>query len=358
APRDYRPGGASQRLVGFVDLAPTLLSLAGVRPPAWMQGRAFAGPYQTSPPAVMHGLRGRMDARYDLVRTVTDGRYVYVRNFLPHLPHGQRVHYQFRNDTTRAWHRLYTEGKTNAAQSHFWKAPRAPEELYDLANDPDEVHNLASHPEHGAVLARLREEMRRQAARVRDVGFLPEAEVNRRSGTASPYDMARTPGRYHFERVFEAAERASSLDASVLPQLRAGLTDRDSGVRYWSVLGLRMRGAAAVASSGETLRRLLDDESPSVRVAAAEALAAFGEGAVLYAAGKTLAALLQEEGDDVPTVLAVLNAVEQTAARLARVPEVARAVAQIPANNPRWEARSSGNIATLKPDVVKALEIP
>ena len=49
APKEYQPGGKSDRMVSFVDLAPTVLSLAGVRPPASMQGHAFAGPFQTAP---------------------------------------------------------------------------------------------------------------------------------------------------------------------------------------------------------------------------------------------------------------------------------------------------------------------
>ena len=78
-------------MVSFVDFAPTLLSLIGVEPPAWMQGHAFAGPYQTEPPALLFGERGRMDERYDLVRSVTDGRYVYLRNFYPHVSQAQHV---------------------------------------------------------------------------------------------------------------------------------------------------------------------------------------------------------------------------------------------------------------------------
>ncbi len=35
---EYKPGGKSDRLVSFVDLAPTVLSLAGIRPPEWLQG--------------------------------------------------------------------------------------------------------------------------------------------------------------------------------------------------------------------------------------------------------------------------------------------------------------------------------
>ena len=82
-PADYVPGGTSNRLVSFVDFAPTLLSLAGVKPPGWMQGHAFLGKHTTAPQPFLYGFRGRMDERYDLVRSATDGRYVYVRQYLP-----------------------------------------------------------------------------------------------------------------------------------------------------------------------------------------------------------------------------------------------------------------------------------
>ncbi len=70
APKDYQPGGATDRLVAFVDLAPTLLSLAGVKPPEWMQGHAFLGRFEAPPQKYLFGFRGRMDERYDMVRSV------------------------------------------------------------------------------------------------------------------------------------------------------------------------------------------------------------------------------------------------------------------------------------------------
>src|SRR5262249_17419083 len=90
-PPEYRAGGKSDRLVSFVDFAPTLLSLAGIEPPGWMQGHAFLGAYQRPPQPFLYGFRGRMDERYDLVRTVTDGRHVYVRNYMPHKIYGQHI---------------------------------------------------------------------------------------------------------------------------------------------------------------------------------------------------------------------------------------------------------------------------
>ena len=70
APKDYRVGTKSNRLVGFVDLAPSMLSLAGVKAPEFYQGRAFLGPQEAVARTHSFGFRGRMDERIDAVRTV------------------------------------------------------------------------------------------------------------------------------------------------------------------------------------------------------------------------------------------------------------------------------------------------
>src|SRR5262249_31162740 len=141
APPDYKPGGKSDRPVSFVDLAPTVLVLAGIEPPAWLHGHPFLGRDPARQP-FLYGFRGRMDERPDLVRSVTDGRFVYVRNYLPHRLPGQHVDYMFQTPTTRVWKELHDAGKLKPAQDAFWK-PKPAEELYDLRADPDEVENLA-----------------------------------------------------------------------------------------------------------------------------------------------------------------------------------------------------------------------
>ncbi|MBB79453.1 MAG: sulfatase, partial [Roseibacillus sp.] len=141
-PPEYNSGHTSNRLVGFVDLGATMLSLAGIQPPAFLQGRPFAGKHVTAKPTHSFGFRGRMDERPDCSRTVTDGRFVYIRNFMPHLPHGQVLHYQMETQSTRIWRRLHMQGKLNKVQSAFWER-KAPEELYDISKDPHETRNLA-----------------------------------------------------------------------------------------------------------------------------------------------------------------------------------------------------------------------
>src|SRR5207247_569363 len=106
AAKDYVPGGTSTRLVSFVDLAPTLLSIIGVQPPDYLQGHAFHGKFEAPPQPFNYGFRGRMDERYDLARTARDGRYVYLRQYMPHRIYGQHVAYMFETPTTRVWRKL------------------------------------------------------------------------------------------------------------------------------------------------------------------------------------------------------------------------------------------------------------
>ena len=310
APTEYAAGGESDRLVSFVDFAPTLLSLAGIQPPEWMQGHAFAGQYQTKPQSFVHGARGRMDERADLVRSVTDGRYVYLRNYFLHVSQGQHVTFQFKTPTTQVWRRMFDEGKTNEAQSIFWRVPKAPEELYDLQTDPDEVHNLAGSAEHQSILKRLRQAQRDHAARIRDLGFLPESEVHSRSYGSTPYDMARDSSKYPYERISGIAERAASLDADAGHQFAAAMTDSDSAVRWWGALGYLMRGAPGVKAGLEPLRAGLKDESLHVRMIAAQALVQFGDPADLEPSLDTLRRLLPPEKNGALVTIAALAAVD------------------------------------------------
>lgn len=277
-PEAARPGSESSRLVSFVDFAPTLLSLAGVKPPDWMQGKAFLGAYTTAAPEYMFGFRGRMDERYDLMRSVRDQRFVYIRNYMPHRPYGQHVAYMFETPTTAVWKGLYDEGKLKPPQTYFWEL-KPTEELYDLQTDTWEVNNLAGLPAHQATLARMRHALDVHEREVRDVGFMPEYELHRNELTITAYERGHQPATYDFDRVYAMAQSAS--DSRVpLSAIRAGLTDRDPIVRYWAATGVLIRGKDAVAAVSGALERLLADPEPGPQIVAAEALARFAAGAL------------------------------------------------------------------------------
>ena len=147
------------------------------------------------------------------LRSATDGRFVYLRNYMPHKLPGQHVNYMFQTPTTQVWQQLHEAGKLTAAQEIFWK-PKPAEELYDLTNDPDEIDNLAGLPEHQQTLVRLRNPQQNLARTIRDVGFLPEGEIHARSARTTPYDMAHDEAKYPLDRIMQAAELASRVTAT------------------------------------------------------------------------------------------------------------------------------------------------
>jgi arylsulfatase A-like enzyme len=326
APPEYQAGGRSDRLVSFVDLAPTLLSLAGVKAPEWMAGAAFMGAHERPPRRFNYGLRGRMDERYDFVRSVTDGRYVYLRNYLPQLPHGQPVTYMFETPTTRVWKQLFDGGNLPPAQASFWQ-PRPPEELYDLQSDPDEVSNLASSPTHQEVRARLRTALQQHVLATRDLGFLPEAERERRRGDQAPYAFGQDLSRYPLDRILAVAEAASTTaDPGASARLPGWLGDPEPGIRYWAAVGHRIRGDGAVQPVAPALRTLLTDESPSVRVAAAEALAQFGAPADREVALRELVRLAKLDARAPYVAMEALNALDNLGPKAAPVLDAVRAL--------------------------------
>ena len=310
APKGYQPGGASDRLVGFIDMAPAVLSLAGIEPPEVFQGHAFMGRFQAPDPPYLYGFRGRMDERYDLVRTVRSPRYVYVRNYMPHKIYGQYIRYMFQTPTTRIWKALHERGEVTPAQRTFWER-KAPEELYDLEQDPDEVQNLAGLPEYREVLEEMRKAHREWVLRIRDVGFLPEDEIHARAAGRSPYEVGHDPAAYPLERILETAEAASSLKEEAVPALVRGLDDEDSAVRYWAAIGLLAREEQGVRAGREALLKVLaGDPSPSARIMAAEALGRYGEEEDLIPALGVLVHYADAEHHSAYAALLALNALD------------------------------------------------
>ncbi len=348
APKEYSAGAKSDRLVSFVDLAPTLLSLIGVQPPEWMQGHAFAGKFQTELQPFVYGFRGRMDERYDTVRSVTDGRFVYVRNYMPHLSQGQHVAYQFETPSTRVWRKLYDAGKLTPEQSLFWQEPKAAEELYDLQSDPDEVHNLAAKSDHAATLEKMRHAQEALALKIRDVGLLPEGEIHQRSEGTTPYDMGHDDKLYPVARILKAAGEASSMKADSITALKTGFADPDNAVRYWSAMGLLMRGSDAVTAAHDELVKATKDSSTYVQVVAHWTLAKYGSDTERSASLPALVQLANWSQHNVFTSMSALNAIGDLGDKAKPVAEQLRT---LPKKGESPDGRFSGYVARLLADL-------
>jgi arylsulfatase A-like enzyme len=352
APKEYKPGGVSERLVGFIDLAPTLLSLAEIKPPEWIQGHTFMGKYEVPPQPYLFGFRGRMDERYDMVRSVRNQRYIYIRNYMPHLIYGQYIDYMFQTPTTRIWKQLYDEGKLNPVQSRFWE-PKPPEELYDLNNDADEIVNLIDSSEHQPVLKELRSALREHILKVRDVGFLSEFEMHRRSEGSTIYEMCHDPKKYPLEKIMAMADIASLMKPDVLEQLRDGLKDDDCAIRYWAAMGFLMRGAKAINFAHNDLCAALKDESPSVRIVAAQALGQYGSDEDADMALNVLLELASIDNNDFFVTVPALNAID---AMDQRAKPVKDKIKSLPQSSNKISSRMRSYIKDLKNKILVDLD--
>jgi N-sulfoglucosamine sulfohydrolase len=263
------PGSVDDQLVSFIDLAPTVLNLAGIASPEHFQGRAFLGPKLTPQRRYIHGARDRMDERYDMVRMVRDERYRYIRNYEPEKPYTQFMATPEQGPTMRELRR-----QAPPAARQFMAATKPPEELYDVAADPHEISNLAGDGRHRKTLARLRAEHARWARDTRDLGLIPEPELVRREKMfGSRYAILRQP---------------DSL--ALIKRLRSPRPDdADPAVRYWAA----RRGANLLRDSSaivriaaarrvgnvDVLAAALNDPDEWTRLAAAQALDELGEAA-------------------------------------------------------------------------------
>lgn len=167
-------GSTRNALHSFVDIAPTVLSLAGVKIPDQIQGQAFLGNQKSAKQRrYIYAARDRMDEETDLVRAVRDNRFKYIRNFQPDKSNYQELPYRYRMDLMNEIMRFKKEGKLNDIQKRWFEVKPA-EELYDTEADPYELNNLANDPQYAEKRNELRLALDQWLIDTRDKGFLPE----------------------------------------------------------------------------------------------------------------------------------------------------------------------------------------
>ncbi len=258
------PGGTIETPVTFLDLAPTVLALAGAAVPPQMTGRPLLGPRRPQGPRLAFGMRNRMDERIDHVRTVTDGRWRYIRNYMPHRPWGMHGAFEWLLKSYQDWEAQWRAGRLDAVQARFF-GPKPYEELYDLAADPDQVTNLAA--AQPVVRQRMAAALDAHMIAIRDNGFIPEGMA------PEGWGPSRDRAAYPLERVMAVAALAAGGDPAATAPLQALLADPDALIRYWAVTGLLIRRAAPA----DLMRMAGHDASREVRVVAAEAIAQRGD---------------------------------------------------------------------------------
>ena len=273
------PGSTTDRLVSFVDFAPTVLSLAGVKVPKTMQGVVFLGPQAGKPREYVFAYRDRVDEVYEMSRAVTDGRYLLIANFMPHRPRMQKSTFSEITNTRKELRRVAAEGKLAGAAKELMSDSKPNVELYDLRKDPHNIHNLAVDCDRysgtGVLFRGLWRELGSWYDRTLDTGFLPEAEMFRRAQGTSPYSAMRGSGEKSIMKIVIAATGVNGR-ARGLPQRLKLLRDDDAAVRYWGAVGFLAARETLPESLVDKVAPALQDDCPEVRFTVAEFLCKHG----------------------------------------------------------------------------------
>lgn len=170
-------GTKDMELHSLVDMAPTILSLAGLPIPDYMQGQAFLGKAKAAHPRkYIYTARDRMDEQYDMVRAVRDKHYQYARNYDPDLTNYRDNAYRLEMPMMQEILRLKGKDSLNAPLKR-WFSKKEPEVLYDVQKDPYELHNLANDAAYASVLIRMRAALNAWEKEIRDKGFMQEIDL-------------------------------------------------------------------------------------------------------------------------------------------------------------------------------------
>jgi arylsulfatase A-like enzyme len=177
-PDGKKAGSRDSRWISSIDFAPTVLSLAGIKPPGKLAGKAFLGKYASKKGRDMvFAARDRLDSHYDRVRTVLAPKYQYIRNYYPELPRYMDLEYRKQQPLMRDLLKLKGEGKLTGFQNLWFEKTKPSEELYNWEHDPYELVNLAQDPKYLNILVKMRKQLDKWQQDYPDKGSIPEKEL-------------------------------------------------------------------------------------------------------------------------------------------------------------------------------------
>lgn len=264
-----KAGSVSTELVDFEDLAPTVISLAQGKVPDYMTGRIWIGKDRTLPVNQLFLSNDRSDNSPDMVRTITDGRFVYSRNFMPFEPELRYIRYMEIGAIKQQMRADLKEGKLNDFQKSLFQ-PRSPEMLYDIKKDLWEEHNLANDPAYADQLARYRKTLIDHMISEQDVLLLPEYQTNTISKSGEfLFEHRQNPKLFPVKNIAEVAALSGFRNSETTKKQVKFLGDVNNIIRYWAIVGLRCQSTKDLGPYKNEIKKATNDSYPPVSIYAA-----------------------------------------------------------------------------------------
>ena len=267
----FKSGSRTSSFVEFVDLVPTVLSIAGIAIPNSVDGKPFLGKSlkkrKLEKQNITFGYADRFDEKYDLVRSVRKGKFKYMRNYQPFNVDGLYNFYRYKMLAYKEWYKLYQDGKLNTVQSQFFEA-RLPEALYNIDEDPHETNNLANDKNYNETLMELRNELNNHLVSINDLSFLPEPHLLK-NGLQDIVGYSEK-NKDLIKRLIETSNLSLYDYDEVSSKLKDALNDDNPWVRYWGVIVNSIFGNKALENTEKINFIFENDPENLVRMRAAE----------------------------------------------------------------------------------------
>ncbi|MBT4399043.1 MAG: sulfatase [Bacteroidetes bacterium] len=261
-------GTVTDELISFEDLPPTVLSLAGAEIPDYMTGRTFIGKDRQEPRSLVYLSRNRIDESPDLARSVSNGKFLYTRVFLPRYPILKYQKYSDVSDITQLIRKDFDAGILNEVQADMLH-PRPVEYLFDLHQDPWETNNLINDDAHSAIREDMRNELKASILEIRDIHFLPEYELKKISEVSTPYEYRLTEA-YDYQAIIDAAY-LSGVQSGSVSRILDLLDNENPVIRYWGAVGVHNQ-LDKYLKHIEEIQAHLTDSYPPVQIELAAVL--------------------------------------------------------------------------------------
>jgi uncharacterized sulfatase len=264
-------GDTDDRFVEFVDFGPTVLSMAGVATPDWVDGAPFLGRFAAEGKAFDSalGYADRFDEKYDLTRSLRRGNFHYIRNFQPFYPDSIQNNYRYKMLAYSQWRDQFNAGELTSVQSQFFQ-PRPAEMLFDLSDDPFEIHDLSSDPAYRERLLAMREELNARLKAMPDLSLLTEPMLIP-AAVENPLQFGAR-NRSRIGKLLDIANLCLDPSSAKVQAISETLGAEDPLDRFWALTAWASLGRAAPQQLTGDVNALLDDPHPMVRARACEAL--------------------------------------------------------------------------------------
>lgn len=258
-------GVVTDELVTFEDLAPTMVSLTGGNVPDYMNGRILLGKERSKPVNHVMLSSDRADNGIDMVRSITDGNYMYSRNFMPFMPEMRYLNYIEIAGITQQMRNDLENDLLNETQRKIF-APRPAEFLFNIEKDIWETNNLANDKDTYGILQKMRAELDERIIKSRDVHFLPEYEIGLISKNNTPYEHRLDDRKYPLGEIYEAASLSGKKGKTTLEKQIKLLNSKNKIVRYWASIGLMSQDKELLEKYTDQLTGFLQDGYDPVRI--------------------------------------------------------------------------------------------